>query len=75
MQKIIIAALLATAVFALLSLGFGADYLGLVLPGGLPFGNLLAPLGLCSAAGAAVRLSGPGTALRAAAIASLVGAG
>lgn len=71
----IIAALLAVTGFALLSLASGAEYLDVMLPGGLPLGNLLTALGLCSAAGVAFRLSRPATALGVAAIASLVGAG
>ncbi len=74
MRKTIIAALLAVAVFAILSLAFGAPYLEAMLPGGLPLGNVLAALSLCSVAGAAVGLSARGTALRAVALASLLAA-
>jgi hypothetical protein len=72
MQKAIVAMSLAVAVFAVLSLVSGATYLGAVLPGGLPFGNALAALCLSAAAGAAVRLSLPGTALRVASLAALI---
>ena len=74
MPKAIVAVLLAVFVFAVLSLAFGAPYLEALLPGGLPFGNALTALGLCSAAGAAVGLSARGTALRIASLAALVAA-
>ena len=74
MPKPIVAVLLAVFVFAVLSLVFGASYLEALLPGGLPFGNALTALGLCSAAGAAVALSARGTALRIASLAALVAA-
>ncbi len=67
-------ALLALAAFATLSLVFGATYLEAGLPGGLPLGNVLAWLGPCAMAGAAVVLSARGTVLRAASLASLAGA-
>lgn len=72
---LIASALLAFAAFALLSLLGGAPYLEAPLPGDLPLGNALAALGLCAIAGAAVALSAPRSAVRAAALASLVGAG
>lgn len=74
MDRTIIAMLLAVATLAVLSLASGADYLGAALPGGLPLGNALAALGLCATAGAAVRLSATGSALRVATWASLVSA-
>ena len=74
MPKPVVAALLAVFVFAVLSLAFGAPYLEALLPGGLPFGNALTALALCSAAGAAVGLSARGTALRIASLAALVAA-
>jgi hypothetical protein len=69
-----VTALLALAAFAILSLAFGAPFLEARLPGGLPLGNVLAGLGPCAMAGAAVVLSVRGTVLRAASLASLVGA-
>ena len=72
---LIASALLAFAAFALLSLLGGASYLEVPLPGDLPLGNALAALGLCTIAGAAVALSAPGSAARATARASLIGAG
>lgn len=74
MQKTIASALLAIALFAVLSLVFGATYLEAALPGGLPFGNALAALGLCAVAGAAVALSTRSTALRAVSLFSLIAA-
>jgi hypothetical protein len=74
MSKTITAALLAITAFAVLSLASGATYLEAMLPGGLPAGNALAALGLCTAAGAAVGLSARGTALRAVSVASLIAA-
>ena len=67
----IVALLLAAAAFSVFSLVSGAPYLGAVLPGGLPLGNLLAAVPLCAIAGAAVRLSPTGTAVRHASLASL----
>ena len=67
----IVALLLAAAAFAVLSLVSGASYLGVVLPGGLPLGNLLAAVPLCAIAGAAVRLSPASTAARYASLVSL----
>lgn len=74
MPRTIAVALLAVAMFALLSLASGATYLEALLPGGLPLGNVLAALGLCAAAGAGVVLSAPGTALRSVAVGSLLAA-
>ena len=74
MPKIIVALLLFTAAFALLSLVSGAPYLETMLPGGLPIGNALTAIGLCAAAGSAVGLSARRTALRLVSVASLVGA-
>lgn len=74
MPKIIVAALFATTAFAAMSLASGTPYLEMSLPGGLPFGNVLAAVGLCAAAGAAVGLSSRGTMLRAVALAALAAA-
>jgi len=63
-RNITAASLLAIAILAALSLVYGASYLELPLPGGLPIGNLLAALGLCAIPGAALALSPRGTALR-----------
>ena len=59
-MRMLIGLLLLTA--SLLSLGAllsGGDYPERVLPGGLPVGNVLAAVGLCSLAGAALFLSPP----------------
>ena len=40
--------LLLLAIFAYASLFSGAPYLQIILPGGLPFGNALTAIGLCS---------------------------
>lgn len=66
--------LLAVTVFAVFSLVSGAAYLEAPLPGGLPFGNALTAIGLCSAAGAAIWLSRPSTILRAMSMGSFVAA-
>ena len=59
-----VVALLATTAFAFFSLLDGAEYLERLLPGGLPVGNALTALGMCSAAAAALTLSPQGTVLR-----------
>lgn len=69
-----VAALLVLAVAAILSLALGAPYLEARLPGGLPLGNVLAGLGPCAMAGAAVVLGKRGSVLRVASLASLAGA-
>lgn len=58
------ALLLGTAGAAFLLLVGGAPVLERPLPGGLPFGNATAALGLCALAGAPLALSARGTALR-----------
>lgn len=63
--------LLGAGAGAAAALATGASWLTLALPGGLPLGNLLAALGLCSLAGASLALSRRGTALRTAAGAGL----
>ena len=74
-RKIVAAAvLLALAVSAGLSLIGGASCLDAPLAGAVPLGNLLAAVGLCAMAGAAVVISTRGTGLRAAALAALAGA-
>lgn len=65
MRRRIVSGLLVVAAFAAFSLISGASYLEVPLPGGLPFGNALAALGLCSAAGVAIGLSPRGSLLRA----------
>lgn len=67
-------ALLAVAVFSILSLVRGAAYLETPLPGGLPIGNALAAVGFCAVAGTAVALSARGTAQRIMSLASLLAA-
>ena len=73
-RKYIISLPLMVAMFATYSLVSGAAYLESLLPGELPFGNALTAIGLCSAAGAAIGLSQPGTILRAVSAASFVAA-
>ncbi|WP_149195420.1 hypothetical protein [Luteimonas suaedae] len=63
-SKTTIAVLLGSTAFAVFSLVSGAPYLEARLPGGLPIGNVLAALGLCSLAGAAVALSPRGSVVR-----------
>ena len=53
--------LLAVALFAALSLIFGASYLNENLPGGLPVGNVLTAIGLCAGSCAAIGLSTRGS--------------
>ena len=74
MPRKVVALLLTVTVIALLSLAFGAAYLEAVLPGGLPVGNALTAIGLCTAAGAAIGLSRPRTRVRRVSVASLIGA-
>lgn len=74
MPKAIVAALLAIATLAMLSLSSGMPYLETLLPGGLPLGNALAALGLCAAAAAAFGLSARSTVLRAVSLAALFSA-
>lgn len=64
--------LLLVAGFSLGSLLAGASYLGTLLPGGLPIGNVLAWLGLLSAAGAAFVIAPRSRPLRAVAAAALI---
>jgi hypothetical protein len=59
MPKPIVLLLLAIAGFSIGGLVFGASYSEWMLPGGLPFGNLLAATGLCSLAGLAFSLAPP----------------
>ena len=66
--------LLTLAATSLASLVSGASYLEFALPGGLPAGNALAAIALASAAAVPVLLSSPGSALRAAALATLTAA-
>ena len=74
MSKTIVFMLLIVAAFAVLSLISGASYLETMLPGGLPIGNALTAIGLCSAAGSAVGLSARSTVLRLMSVSSLIGA-
>jgi len=73
-KSLIALMLVAFVALVVLSLLRGASYLETSLPGGLPLGNGLVALGLCALAGAAVVLSGQGSALRAASLVSLAGA-
>jgi hypothetical protein len=72
MKKMIVAVLVAVAAFSVWSLVSGASYLEAMLPGGLPLGNVLFPLGPAAVAGVAVLLSVPRTALRLVSAISLV---
>jgi hypothetical protein len=74
MRRTVVAALLALAFFSIASLVRGATYLEAVLPGGLPLGNVLVAVALCAIAGSALVLSEGDTALRIAALASLLAA-
>lgn len=69
-----IAAFAALSVFALGSLLTGAPYLGAMLPGGLPFGNALAALGLCALAACAVTIAHRGVMRRVAFVVFLTAA-
>lgn len=71
-SKTTIIVLLSFTSFVVFSLVSGASYLEALLPGGLPIGNALAALGLCSLAGAAAALSPRGTIVRKLSWASLV---
>jgi hypothetical protein len=66
--------LFIVAVIAVASLVSGASYLEILLPGGLPLGNVLSAIGLCAIAGAAVVLSARGTVQRRVSVAALIGA-
>lgn len=61
MPKLIALLLLATAGLSIGTLVSGSGYSERALPGGLPFGNVLAATTLCSLAGAAFALSPPGS--------------
>ena len=52
-----VAAALLVAVFSAGSLFAGADYISFLLPGGLPFGNVLAAGVLCGVSGAAMLIA------------------
>jgi hypothetical protein len=56
-RKIVIVILLLLAIFAFASLVTGAEYLQILLLGGLPLGNVLTAVGLCSASWAAYLLA------------------
>ena len=72
MTRIIVLILLTIVLFTFVSLVKGAAYLVWLLPGGLPFGNVLTATGLTSAAVVALVLSKPDSVLRWIAIASIV---
>ncbi len=72
MTKLSIFILLAAALFAALSLIFGASYLETKLPGGLPVGNVLVAIGLCACSCAAIGLSTRGSALRSVSVMAFV---
>lgn len=65
MQKLLTALVLfALAAISIGVLVFGAAYSEWILPGGLPLGNALAAIGLCSLAGSAYSLSPVGSVRR-----------
>lgn len=64
MQKLTALLLFALAAISIGVLVFGARYSERVLPGGLPLGNALATIGLCSCAGSAFYLSPVGSVRR-----------
>ena len=72
MTRIIVLILLTIVLFTIVSLVKGAAYLVWLLPGGLPFGNVLTATGLTSAAVVALVLSKPESVLRWIAIVSIV---
>jgi hypothetical protein len=72
MTRIIVLILLTIVLFTFVSLVKGAAYLVWLLPGGLPFGNVLTATGLTSAAVVALVLSKPDSVLRWIAITSIV---
>jgi hypothetical protein len=72
MTKLSIFILLAVALFAALSLIFGAPYLDAKLIGGLPVGNVLAAIGLCAGSCATIGLSARGSALRSVSVMAFV---
>lgn len=74
MKKMIVIILLAIAAFAVLFVASGTNHLEVLLPGGLPLGNVLSAFGPCAIAGAAVLLSAPRTALRVVSVTSLIAA-
>ena len=61
MSKLIALLLLAIAALSIGMLVSGGSYSEWVLPGGLPLGNALAAICLCSVAGAAFLLGPPGS--------------
>lgn len=72
MTRIVVLILLTIVLFTFVSLVKGAAYLVWLLPGGLPFGNVLTATGLTSAAVLALVLSKPESVLRWIAIVSIV---
>lgn len=64
MQKLTALVLFALAAISIGVLVSGASYSEWVLPGGLPLGNALAAIGLCSLAGSAHNLSPVGSVRR-----------
>lgn len=69
-----VAALLLVAVFSAGSLVAGADYVAVMLPVGLPFGNVLAAGIFCGLAGAASLMAPRGSMARRLALAALAAA-
>ena len=72
MTRIVVLILLTIVLFTFVSLVKVAAYLVWLLPGGLPFGNVLTATGLTSAAVVALVLSKPESVLRWIAIVSIV---
>jgi len=67
------AAWLLGAVLSAGSLFVGADFIGVMLPGGVPLGNVLAAAVFCGLAGAAVALAPRGSRSRTVALGALAG--
>lgn len=74
-MKAVTAVLIATTVGAVGALVSGAEFLEVLLPGGLPIGNAVAAVAMCAAPASAFALSQPHTRLRRVAAATVVAAG
>ncbi len=74
MKPLTILLLLAATAAAVASLVTGASYLGFVVSGGLPVGNVIAAIALIAPAVLAVVVSAPGSALKTAALVMLCAA-
>jgi hypothetical protein len=74
MYRYTIALLVVVALASFAALFSGGAFLEAALPGGLPVGNALVVIALCSLACAAIAISRPGTLVRYVSVASLVAA-